>query len=178
MGTKGPLMRKILLVLLMIMGLMEVTEAHSAVQAGGNFFERGKTQLSLRGSSGRAFDQNYLVLGVGAGYFVARGLEVGLDLDAWLGDEPTLYEVTPSIRYVLDIGNAVYPYIGAFYTRTFYEDLEDLDAAGLRAGFFSSIGARTRLGVGLVYNQLLDCDDDIYDSCAVIYPEAVISFSF
>ena len=79
---------------------------------------------------------------------------------------------------MLVLEQPLYPYIGVFYTRTFYEDLEDLDATGIRGGVFSSIGPRTYIGLGLVYERLWDCDEDIYESCTDVYPEAMLSFIF
>ena len=169
---------RILCFIMIMIGLAGIPEVFPAVQAGGGFFEKGKIRLSVLGSSGRSLDQNYLILGVGAGYFVAKGLELGLNVDTWLGNDPSIYEVTPVIRYVLDLKKPLYPYVGAFYTRSIYEDLEDLDAAGFRAGVFSSIGPRTLIGLGMVYDRLLDCDEDIYESCTEVYSEAMLSFTF
>ncbi len=151
--------------------------AHAFVQAEKNVFRKGDTRLSLVGGSGQAFDQTYFILGAGLGYYVVDKLEVGLDFEVWIGDDPGIYRVSPQIRYVVPVDSSLKPYVGTFYRRTFYEGLDDLSSVGARAGVYSIISGNAYFGFGLVYDQLLDCDRNIYD-CTDTYPEIVLSIAF
>lgn len=145
--------------------------------ADAGSFDQGNVRLSVSGGGGHAFGDNYVVLGLGIGYYVLDGLELGLDADAWIGD-PEIYTLSPQVRYVLHHVQHVKPYAGVFYRRTFIEDLDDLDAIGFRGGAFVTIGRGSYLGVGAVYNIYLDCERDEYESCSDAYPEIVLSFAF
>ena len=147
----------------------------SHIEAGS--FDQGNVRLSVSGGGGHAFGDDYVVLGLGVGYYVFDGLELGLDADAWFGD-PEIYTISPQVRYVVHQVPNVKPYAGAFYRRTFIEGLDDLDAVGFRGGAFFTIGRGSYLGVGAVYDIYLDCDRDEYESCSDVYPEIVLSFAF
>ena len=56
--------------------------------AGLDPFADGSMRLSVIVGNGYAFDQSYLVVGVGFGYFVATGLELGLDAESWSSGNP------------------------------------------------------------------------------------------
>lgn len=144
--------------------------------ASAQAFERGATNLSVLVGSGRAFDENYVVLGLGAGYYVANGLELGLEFETWLNGDPNIYKVTPGLRYVFNTGGKLRPYVGGFYRRVFIEDFDDRDSWGGRAGVYIPTGPRSYVGIGAVYTELVDCDEQIYRSCSDTYPE--LSFSF
>lgn len=151
--------------------------AHAFVQAEKTFFKKGDTRLSLVGGSGQAFDQTYFILGAGLGFYVWDELEVGLDFEVWMGDDPGIYKISPQIRYVFPVALPLKPYVGTFYRRTFYEGLDDLSSIGVRAGVYSMIAGNAYFGFGLVYDQLLDCDRELYE-CTDIYPEIVLSIAF
>ena len=151
--------------------------AYPAVQAGG-LFSQGSIRAWIIGGVGRAFDQSYFIVGGGAGYYLIQGLEAGVDLKAWLGNDPGIYEISPQVRYVITAPRVLKPYLGVFYSRTIYEDLDDLNSLGLRLGVYNKIGSRSYLGFGFVSERLLDCDDDKYDSCTDTYPEITLSLTF
>ena len=140
-------------------------------------FSQGTTNISIILANGRAFDQNYTIIGVGGGYFVAKGLELGLEVEAWSGGDPNIYKVTPSVRVVLDISPQVKPYIGAFYRRVYIQDYPNLDSWGGRAGAFFATGTNSYAGVGIVYSKLRDCDQQIYQTCSDSYPEVTVGFT-
>ena len=48
-------------------------------------FDKGSLTATASIGNATFFREDYLVLGIGAGYFVADGLQVGLDLDYWSG---------------------------------------------------------------------------------------------
>ena len=141
-------------------------------------FSKGNVRTSIVVGGGHALGDDYFVVGAGVGYYVIDGLEAGLDLDAWLGGERDISSVSPELRYVFHDSPGAKPYAGVFYRHTFIEDLDDLDAIGLRGGLFLMRGRATYLGIGVLYNSYLDCDEDVYSSCTETYPEIVISVAF
>ncbi len=154
------------------------TRGESQVGAGASF-DKGKTRLSLMGGWGQAFDQDYFVIGAGAGYYVLPGLEVGIDGESWVGNSPKIYKVTPEARYIFtQTGTSVFPYLGGFYRRTIYEDLEDADSVGGRVGVYMPLSQRTYFGIGGVFERQLDCNTDIYSHCSVVYPEFAFTVGF
>jgi hypothetical protein len=128
--------------------------------------------------AGATFSSNYMIVGLGAGYFVANGLELGLDGEAWLGGDPDIYKVSPQVTYVLPGKSHIRPYIGTFYRRIFIDGLDDLDTAGARGGVYIMPGGNWFIGIGAVYESYLNRDDDIHSSSDDLYPEITISFSF
>src|SRR5262245_14426529 len=105
------------MVALVSVGLM-AGPARSTVSAG-TYFEKGRTRLSLTGGWGQAFNQDYFVLGGGVGYYLARGFEMGVDGESWMGNTPKINKLTPEMRYIFQDIGSVFPYLGAFYRRTF-----------------------------------------------------------
>ena len=51
-----------------------------------------------------------------------------------------MYKITPSVQYVFYQVPHVSPYIGAFYRRTYIDNLSDLNSAGGRAGVYIAAG--------------------------------------
>ncbi len=138
-------------------------------------FEKGSSRVSIVAGSGRTLDSNYVILGLGAGYFVLNGLELGLDGEAWLGADPSIYKLSPQARYIIPIQSRIRPYVGAFYSRIFIDGYDDLDTAGARGGVYFTSDGKWFIGLGAVYESYLDCNEDVYSSCDDVYPE--ISFS-
>src|SRR5512135_268343 len=67
-------------------------------------FAGGSRRASVLIGNGYAFNESYLVVGVGVGYFAARGFELALDLESWTGSDPGITKLSPSIRYVVPTG--------------------------------------------------------------------------
>jgi hypothetical protein len=141
-------------------------------------FSSGTKRLSVVIGNGYAFDNSYVIIGVGAGYFIANGLDLGLDFEYWTGSSPSITKVSPRLDYVLNTRSELRPYVGVFYRRTMIEGLKDLDSTGGRAGLYFISGSSVYVGAGVVYESYLDCDTAIYSSCSDTYPEIVIAFSF
>lgn len=148
-----------------------------AAKAAGPF-EQGNLQGSVAVGTGTAFSQDYVILGIGAGYYVLDGLLVGARVDGWFGNSPSIYQVTPEARYVINALPKLKPYVGVFYSRTFYEGLPDLNALGARVGAYVPLGGRVFLGGGIAYEQLQNCDKSVYRDCSRTYPELSLMFSF
>jgi hypothetical protein len=141
-------------------------------------FANGSMRLSVLVGNGYAFDESYLVVGVGFGYFVAKGLELGLDAESWSGANPGITKISPAVRYVVPTNSAIRPYIGAFYQRTMIENYNDLNSAGGRAGIYFLSGQGSYFGAGVVYEQYLSCDQAVYHSCSSTYPEIIFAIAF
>lgn len=154
-----------------------VTVLNSFSSAQADAFDEGSTSGTLALGSGQLFLEDYLIIGVGVGHYIIDGLEIGLEVDAWTGGSPSIYELTPKVTYVLNNVSDVKPYLGAFYNRTFIENLEDSDSYGYRVGFYSPAGARSFVGIGLVYTELQDCTETIFVSCSDTYSELSFTFS-
>jgi hypothetical protein len=151
---------------------------HAGVGVGTSLFEKGRTRMTLSAGTGTSFNNSYLRIGVGAGYFVAPGLELGLDGEAWTGASPAIYQYSPGIRYVYPHGERMWPYIGAFFRRTIYEDNPDLSSLGGRAGVYTSLGGKAYAGVGGIYESYMDCDSTRYSTCSEVRPEVFVGVSF
>lgn len=167
------------MVLAVIAGVAFASSATAADVSGGvtSAFDKGRTHFAVTLGNGHAFDESYLVLGVGLSYYVIDGLNVGLSAESWSGSDPGIYKITPSVQYVFR-NVPLHPYIGAFYRRTYVEDLPDLDSAGARAGVYFAAGRRAYVGVGLVYESYIDCSKSVYRSCDEVYPEVSLTFAF
>ena len=140
-------------------------------------FDKGKMNVSLVVGAGSAFNENYTIVGAGLDYFVLHGLQLGVDAQAWLGGDRSIYKISPQARYVLDTGTSLKPYIGAFYRKTYIENLDDLESVGGRAGVYLRTDGRYSLSAGVVFENYLDCNDTVFNNCSETYPELVFSFA-
>jgi len=166
-----------LLVVILLSTLSETAVAASAGTGGlGAAFSKGATNISIVAGSGRAFQDDYIIFGVGAGYYVVNGLELGIDVQHWFSGDPSITKVSPQIRYVLTQSKAIKPYVGAFYRRTFIDNLDDQNSFGYRAGAYFSGNNGVYIGGGIVYEEYQDCSQFI--DCSTTYPEILISVSF
>jgi len=141
-------------------------------------FEQGSLHVSIVVGSGEAFENDYTIIGLGAGYYVIDGLELGLDGEAWLGGDPNIYNLSPQAKYVLSTQSRLRPFVGAFYKHSFVDQDDDLDSVGGRGGVYLIQDERWFVGLGAVYESYLDCDEKISDPCDDIYPEITVSFTF
>src|SRR3954471_13587303 len=150
--------------------------AQSVGVAGG--VSKGKTHLIATARTGYAFDESYLVLGLGASYYLFDGFNVGLFFESWTGSNPKMTKITPSVQYVFYQVQHVKPYVGAFYRRTSISGLDDLDSFGGRAGADVRRGRTAYLGLGAVYESYIDCNTGTYRKCNSTYGEASLTFAF
>ncbi|HJY76460.1 MAG TPA: hypothetical protein VKE95_07500 [Burkholderiales bacterium] len=150
--------------------------AQSVGVAGG--FSQGKTHVVAYGGSGHAFNESYVILGLGVSYYLFDGFNVGLSYESWTGADPKMSKITPSVQYVFYQVQAVKPYVGAFYRRTSIDGLPDLDSAGARAGVYFQAGRNAYFGIGAVYESYIDCNTGTYRKCDSTYGEASFTFAF
>lgn len=162
----------------LVAAVLAVTAMPAAAADVASAFGKGRTHLAVIGGSGYAFDESYFVLGVGVSYYVLDGLNVGLYGESWSGGDPTISKLTPSVQYVFYQVPRVSPYIGAYYRRTYIEDLPDLDSAGGRAGVYVAAGRNAYIGAGAVYESYIDCDETLYTDCSDTYPEISFTVAF
>jgi len=165
-------------VIIMSAFLLIATFLSSVPDIQADPFKKGSRRVSIVAGSGRAFSNDYIIIGLGAGYYVFDNLELGLDGEAWLGGDPDMYKLSPQAKYILPTQSRLRPYVGAFYNHLFIDHYDDLDTIGGRGGVYFIQEERWFLGVGVVYESYLDCDDTIYSSCDEFYPEITFSFSF
>lgn len=145
------------------------------LQAGP--FSQGSQSVAIIAGSGRAFNEDYLILGLGYGYYVLKGLELGIDAQFWLSGDPSINKLSPKITYVFTQPKRIKPYVGTFYRRTFIDGLDDLDSIGYRAGLNIMGQGNFFFGIGGVYEEYRDCNETTYRSCSNSYPEILFSFS-
>ena len=141
-------------------------------------FARGNITGAVSLGRGEALGNTYTTFGAGIGYMVSEGLMLGLSGELWTGEDPGIQKLTPEIRYTFTKLNPVKPYVGAFFTRTFYEDLEDRNSYGARGGIYIPFSTNAAMNVGLVYEQVSDCDEGTYGDCSQVYPEVGLLISF
>jgi hypothetical protein len=144
---------------------------------GGGPFAAGRSRLTLLVGSGSTGEDTYLILGAGIGHYIAKGLEVGIDYEAWLFGSPVLQRVSPEARYILAFVPKVQPYVGIFYRHTFVSDFADMDSVGARGGLYFAPKGPLSIGAGAVYERQLNCDESILN-CDSVYPELTLAFSF
>lgn len=154
--------------------------ASSAAPAKSNeagMFSKGRRRVSGTVGWGSSLGDDYLLLGVGVGYFVSNGLGVGVDFEGWFIGDPTQYKISPRADYVMWKSPRMKPYAGVFYRYTFLgEGLDDQSSVGGRTGVFYK-GARGGMaGAGVVYERYLDVPEPFDDD--VLYPEVFIAVSF
>lgn len=173
---------KTVAVLFILTGTINSALAATAGTGGvSTAFSKNSTSVGVVVGSGRAFSDDYLILGIGVGYYVTQGLELGIDLQRWISGDPTITKFSPQIRYVFTQPKVIKPYVGAFYRRTKYGDyrgveLDDQDSFGYRAGAYFSTNNKVYIGGGVVYEEFKDCSE--FTDCSTTYPELLFSVSF
>jgi hypothetical protein len=140
-------------------------------------FDRGRITLMAGGGSQTVNGFRYLGVGLGAGYYVLDGLEVGLFALHEFGSGPSLNEVSPSLQYVARplVGSwPLIPYAGAFYNHWFVgAPFSDSDTAGTRAGAIYLSGKMV-VGLGIVYEHVLSACSQ---TCDQVYPDVTLGFT-
>jgi hypothetical protein len=180
-GNRGPKHgygRAPVFITFLLLLLTMPARSQAAQNSGVRPFSAGTMRLSLFFGGAVAFDQNYTVYGLGGGLYVADGIEVGVDAEAWSGNSPHIEQVSPQIRVVVNRNGFVKPYAGVFYRRTHIEAVHDYDTVGARAGAYFPAGPNAYFGGGLAQDVHLKCERSVYASCTELYPELFIAIVF
>ena len=164
-----------LLVLLLLLLLMSATPVRAD---DGALFWQGRTQLAVVAGNAYAFDQNYLVIGASASYYLLDGLGVGLAIESWSGGNPRIAKIAPFAQYVFFQEYVVQPYVGGFYRHTYISGSPSVASVGARTGIFIASGPNSSVGIGLVHESYLDCRTTIYRACSETYPDISFTFGF
>jgi hypothetical protein len=150
------------------------TQARKAPSSAG-FFAQGRKRVGMYGGAGNTLGQTYLILGGGFGYFVLDGLEIGASVEGWLLQSPTIWRLTPEVRYTVWQLKRLSPFAGAFYRWNFVGDpFEDVNSYGGRLGLLYRSG-KGFAGVAAVYEHFID---DLGDDSGIWYPEVSFSIFF
>lgn len=138
-------------------------------------FAKGRKRVGFYGGAGSFYNQTYVILGAGLGYYLADGLEIGIDVEGWVAQSPTIWKFTPQLRYVVwQMGN-LKPYLGAFYRwNSIGDPFEDYNSYGGRLGVAYQSG-RSYVALGAVYEVF---DEDKGTDSSVWYPEIAFWISF
>jgi hypothetical protein len=178
-NTKNGL--KLLVLLVSAIQMPAINAASAGTSGVGTAFSKGSTSLGIVVGSGTAFNDDYVILGGSVGYYVLKGLQLGIDVQYWFSGDPSITKVSPQVNYVFTQPKDIKPYIGTFYRRTYFGDykgisLDDQDSYGYRAGAYFSGSKGVYVGGGIVYEQYTDCS--LYTDCSSTYPEILISVNF
>ena len=166
-------MNRLLLTMLLLCAALQV---HAAGIAG--MFGQGRTQFSLMGGNGYAFDKNYFILGASVSYYLLDGLGVGMSVEKWSGNDPGITKYAPFAQYVFYQTSPVQPYVGGFYRHTVVDGLPDINSVGERAGINIASGSNAYFSLGFVQEVYLNCQNTVYRKCRETYPELGFAFGF
>jgi hypothetical protein len=152
--------------------------AQAEIDGDAGPFRKGSIRMTLLIGSGTAYRNDYTIFGLGAAYYAADGIEVGLDGESWSGADPRIYRVSPGVRYIFYSMQTIKPYVGAFYRHSFVEGFSDRNAVGVRAGGIILSGERSYVGAGAASSVYLNCSETADQSCGETYAEILIGFTF
>lgn len=159
--------------------LVAVIFAAGPCQASSKLlFSQNSHYLSFNLGSSESLDKEYVNFGVGYRYFPMDGVDVGLDFDLLLGNNPIIYRVSPEVRYVFHKLKIFIPYVGGFYQYNYIVDLVNRGGFGVRAGFYTPLWPNTFVGYGLSWGELGQCDKSVYGECSTSQLELAFSLRF
>jgi len=163
-------------VLLFLSALSIYSFSARAASVGNAAFSQGSTTLGIAAGSGSQGDEDYFILGVGIGYYLLQGLEIGVDAQHWFSGKPSISKISPQVRYIFTQQKQLKPYLGVFSRRTYIENQENYNSFGYRAGAYLLANDGVYMGGGIVYEEYTDCTRFI--ECSSTYPEIIITISF
>ena len=163
---------------LMSVVLGGVFAAMSFNACANSFFKKHTQHISFNLSFSDSLNKDYVGFGVGYRYFPFEGVDVGLDFDLLLGNEPIIYRVSPEIRYVFYTLQTFIPYVGGFYQYNYIVNIENKGGFGARAGFYTPLSDHTYIGYGLSAGELRQCEKAVYGKCTTVQAEFSFSLLF
>ncbi|MCH9741302.1 MAG: hypothetical protein K0U38_10780 [Epsilonproteobacteria bacterium] len=150
----------------------------STIHAAG-MFSIGHKNFGFSISQDSAYGNSYTVMGASANYFLVDNISTGLAYQTWLGDEPSINQITVPVTYHIPLNSTYRPYIGAFYSHTFMGDdgvheYNDYDSYGGRVGLTMQTSSNSYVSFGWVQEVY----DDGVNSESRGYPQVSGGFSF
>ncbi|MCK5854127.1 MAG: hypothetical protein KAG56_02820 [Sulfurovaceae bacterium] len=152
----------------------------ASLASAGGMFSIGHKNFGFTVGQDSAYGNNYSVLGLNAHYFVADNISVGASYSLWLGDNPTISQLTVPITYHIPLSMPFRPYVGAFYSHTFMGDnghgveYDDYDSYGGRVGMSMITSPNSYVSFGWVQEVY----DDGINKESRGYPEVSGGISF
>jgi len=158
-------MKKLLLILL----------STSTIYAGG-LFSMGTKNVSFSIGTDNSLGNDYTVIGGNVNYFIIDNLSIGASYQGFLGDDPTMNQMTVPVTYHIPLERTtISPYLGAFYNRTFIDQpYKDYNIYGGRAGISLKTSPNSFMSLGWV-QEFANSADNIEKRS---YPEVSGSISF
>ncbi len=150
----------------------------SFANAGG-MFSIGHKNYGFSLGQDTAYGNNYSVLGANAHYFVADNLSVGASFSLWLGNDPSISQITVPVTYHISLDIPFRPYVGAFYSHTFigkvgHVNYDDYNSYGARVGMSMITSPNSYVSFGWVQEVY----DDGINKERRGYPEVSGGISF
>lgn len=149
----------------------------SSATAYAGPFNRGSLGLGIVIGQGQAFNDTYDIYGVGLGYYLVDGLELGLDYEVWSGGSPGIRQYSPKLNYVFSPNSEVSLFVGGFYRLTKIDGLADDKAIGGRLGLYMQSSKKMFIGFDVAYIEYQDCVETPTNTCSDTYPEFTVGFS-
>ena len=148
----------------------------SIITFSQNVFLSGEKNIGFTLGSSSNFGNTYTVAGVKVNYFIVDNLSVGAEYKGYLGEKPSINQVTVPVTYHIPLDNTTYvPYLGAFFNRTFIEEpFNDYNIYGGRAGVSLQISPHSFFSIGWVQEFSNTANNVNNDG----YPEITGGFSF
>ncbi len=148
------------------------------IYAGG-LFSVGHKNISITAGTDTAYGNTYTVMGIDAHYFLVDNFSLGLSYQTWLGDDPSINQITIPLTYHIPLDIGFLPYIGGFYSRTMIGedenyDYDDYNSYGGRVGITMQTSASAYMSVGWVH-EVTENGDNISSRS---YPEVSAGISF
>jgi len=146
----------------------------SSIYAGG-LFSVGHKNISVTAGTDTAYGHTYTVMGVDIHYFVIDNISMGFSYQTWLGDNPSINQITLPVTYHIPLNIGFSPYIGGFYSRTMIGDkYDDYNSYGGRVGITMQTSSSAYMSVGWVH-EVTENGDNVSSRS---YPEVSAGISF
>lgn len=151
----------------------------ASVSHASGMFSVGHKNFGFHIGQDNAYGNNYTVIGVNVSYFLIDNLSTGLGYQTWLGEDPSINQVTLPLTYHVPIEGMLRPYVGAFYSHTFmgedkHYEYNDYDSYGGRVGVTMQTSPNSYVSFGWVQEVY----DDGVDKESRGYPQVSAGFSF
>ncbi len=141
-------------------------------------FEEGSHAASLVIGAGRQLERDYTVVGGRLGTYFVRDFEASVAFESWRGNDPSIFKITPELRYVYSRRLSIKPYVGIFVSRSFISHLPDTNTYGMKGGAYFTLNPGAYFGIGAVCERIESCKRSDYGTCSETYPEVTLHFVY